>query len=163
MSSNPASRRFPVIACMVVSLLLTIAPLPGWAEAFRPDWVALTMIYWAILLPRTYSVGWGWLAGLILDVAQGTLFGQHAFAICFAVYIAVRFHLQMRVFPLPQMTVTLFAMLSFYQFILFWINGVAGINAPAVTYWGPVISGTVLWPLLSIAYSNIRYKIHSRV
>lgn len=162
-SSNSTSRRRPVIACMIASLILTIAPLPHWADAFRPDWVALTLIYWAILLPRTYSIGSAWLAGLILDVAQGTLFGQHALAICFVVFITVKFHLQMRVFPLAQMTTTIFAMLSLYQFILFWINGVAGINAPAVAYWGPVISGTVLWPLLSMAYSNIQYKAHSRI
>lgn len=163
MSSNRRSRHIPVIACMIVSLILTIAPLPNWADTFRPDWVALTLVYWAIMLPRTYSVGRAWLAGLVLDVAQGTLFGQHALAMCFAVYIAVKFHLQMRVFPLPQMTATIFALLTAYQFILFWINGVAGITAPPVTYWGPVISGTVLWPVLSMVYSNIQYKVHSGI
>jgi rod shape-determining protein MreD len=161
MSSRQPSRRFPVIASIVVSLTLAIAPLPDWAVAYRPDWVALTLIYWSLLLPKTYSVGWAWLAGLVLDIAQGTLFGQHALALCFVIYISVKFHLQIRVFPMLQKTVTVFAILALYQFILFWINGVAGINSPSVTYWGPVLTGTAIWPLLSLLYGNIRYRTRS--
>ena len=161
MPSDRSSRRFPVIGCIIASLMLTIAPIPEWAESYRPDWVALTLIYWSMLLPRAYSVGIAWVVGLIVDVAQGTLFGQHALALCFIVYITAKFHLQMRVFPVSQMTVTVFAMLALYQFILFWINGVAGISAPAVTYWGPVIVGTVIWPLLSTLYGSIGYQARS--
>jgi rod shape-determining protein MreD len=162
MSSDRASRRLPVIACIVASLMLTIAPMPGWAEAFRPDWVPLTLIFWSMLLPRTYSIGWAWVIGLILDVAQGTLFGQHALALSLVIFITVKFHLQIRVFPILQMTATVFALLSLYQFILFWVNGVAGINSPAVTYWGPIVTGTLIWPLLSMVYGNIRYTASSR-
>ena len=158
MSSNSAARRIPILGCIVVSLMLAIAPIPAWADAYRPDWVALTLIYWSMLLPRNYSIGWAWVTGLILDVAKGTLFGKHALALSLVVYITVKFHLQIRVFPVLQMTATVFAMLALYQFILFWINGVAGINSPAVTYWGPVIAGTVAWPVLSMIYANVRYR-----
>jgi rod shape-determining protein MreD len=162
MSSDRASRRLPIISCIVASLMLAIAPMPDWAESFRPDWVPLTLIFWSMLLPRTYGIGWAWIIGLILDVAQGTLFGQHALALTLIIYITVKFHLQIRVFPMLQMTATVFALLALYQFILFWINGVAGINAPAVTYWGPVVGGTLVWPLLSMVYGSIRYGAHSR-
>ncbi len=162
MSSDRASRRLPVLLCIVASLILTIAPAPDWAEAYQPDWVPLTLIYWSMLLPRTYSVGWAWVIGLIVDVAQGTLFGQHALALVLIIYIAVKFHLQIRVFPMLQMTATVFALIALYQFILFWINGVAGINAPAATYWGPVVTSTLIWPLLSMVFGGIRYSIRGR-
>ena len=161
MPSDRASRKLPVIGCIIAALMLTIAPMPEWAQSYRPDWVALTLIYWSMLLPRTYSVGIAWVVGLIVDVAQGTLFGQHALALCFIVYITVKFHLQMRVFPVSQMTATVFAMLALYQFILFWINGVAGINSAAVTYWGPVVAGAAIWPLLSTLYGSIGYRVRS--
>ena len=151
-------RRFPVIACIVAALMLAIAPMPEWASPFRPDWVALTLIYWAMILPRVYSVGTAWIVGIVLDVAQGTLLGQHAIALCFVVYITVKFHLQLRVFPVSQMSATVFAMLAFYQFILFWINGIAGVEAPTVTYWGPVITGAMVWPLISLLYGSVRYS-----
>jgi rod shape-determining protein MreD len=161
MTRDRASRRLPVIACIVAALMLAIAPMPDWASPFRPDWVALTLIYWAMTLPRTYSIGTAWIVGIVLDVAQGTLLGQHAIALCFVAYIAVKFHLQFRVFPTSQMSATVFAILAFYQFILFWVNGVAGVNAPAVTYWGPVITGALIWPLLALVFGSVRYRVRS--
>ena len=161
MSMERASRRLPVIACIVAALMLAIAPMPDWASPFRPDWVALTLIYWAMILPRTYSVGTAWIVGIVMDVAQGTLLGQHAIALCFVVYITVKFHLQFRVFPVSQMSATVFAMLAFYQFILFWINGVAGVTTSAITYWGPVITGALIWPLLTMFFGGRRYRASS--
>jgi rod shape-determining protein MreD len=161
MTAERNSRRLPVIACIVAALMLAIAPMPDWASPFRPDWVVLTLIYWAMIVPRTYSVGTAWIIGIILDVAQGTLLGQHAIALCFVVYITVKFHLQFRVFPVSQMSATVFSMLAFYQFILFWINGIAGVSTSAIIYWGPVITGTLIWPLLTLFFGGVRYRASS--
>jgi len=151
-------RRLPVIVTIVVALMLMVMPLPDRVEAFRPDWVALVLIYWAMMLPRTWSVGSAWITGLVLDVAQGTILGQHALALCLIVFVTVRVHLLMRVFPMSQMTATVFALLALYQFILFWINGVAGIPASAITYWAPVIGGAIMWPAVSIFLSGARMR-----
>jgi rod shape-determining protein MreD len=162
MSNERAPRRLPILLLLVLAFMLTIAPLPQWATEFRPNWVALTLMYWAMTLPNKYSVGTAWVVGLIVDVAQGTLLGQHALALCFVIFVTVKFHLQLRVFPTSQMTATVFALLASYQFILFWINGVAGIHADAVTYWGPVISSTIMWPLLTMVFGQVRYRARSR-
>ena len=158
MSKDRASRPQPIIISIILALMLAIAPIPDWAESFRPDWVTMTLIYWSMTLPRSYGVGWAWVIGLILDVAQGTLLGQHALALSLVIYVTVTFHLQMRQFPTLQLSLTVCALLALYQFILFWINGVAGVNTPAVTYWGPVLSGSLLWPLLTILFGGVRYR-----
>ncbi len=158
MTPDRGTMRLPIITCIIAALMLTIAPMPDWARSFRPDWVALTLIYWAMILPRTYSVGTAWIVGIVLDVAQGTLLGQHAIALCFIIYITVKFHLQFRVFPVSQMSATVFAMLAFYQFILFWINGVAGVTTSATTYWAPVLTGALIWPLLTLFFGGVRYR-----
>ncbi len=161
--SRGASGRLPVIITIIVSIMLMVVPLPEWAQPFRPDWVALTLIYWAMMMPRTWSVGSAWLIGIVVDVAQGTILGQHALALCFIVFVTVRFHLLMRVFPMQQLTATVFALLALYQFILFWINGVAGIEVALSNYWGPVITGTVLWPLVMAFLSGVRMRVqHGR-
>jgi len=149
----------PVIVTIIMALMLMIVPLPDWAENLRPDWVALVLIYWAMMLPRTWSVGSAWLTGLVLDVAQGTILGQHALALCFIVFVTVRVHLLMRVFPMSQMTATVFALLALYQFLLFWINGVAGIPSPAISYWAPVIGGTLMWPVVSLILNGARMRV----
>jgi rod shape-determining protein MreD len=161
MSSDNASRRLPGIITVVIALMLVMVPLPDWGESFRPDWVVLALIYWAMLLPRTWSVGSAWVVGIVIDVAQGTLLGQHALALCFVVFITVRFHLLMRVFPILQLTATVFALLSLYQFLLFWVNGVAGLSAPAIAYWGPVITGTLIWPVAYVFLSGVRFRTRS--
>ncbi|MGI9202848.1 MAG: rod shape-determining protein MreD [Woeseiaceae bacterium] len=158
MSDRRVSRTVPIIISIVVALMLAIAPLPGWAEPYRPDWVALTLIYWSMTLPQTYSVGSAWLVGLVLDVAQGTLLGQHALALSLVIYITVKFHLQFRQFPLLQLSATVFALLALHQFILFWINGVVGVNSPVETYWGPVISSTLIWPVLTMFLAGIHQR-----
>ena len=161
MSNARALRQLPVLVTLLIAFMLMIAPLPAAAEPFRPDWLALVLVFWAMTVPRSYSVGIAWLIGIVLDVAQGTLLGQHALALCVIVYITAKFHLLMRVFPLSQLTATVFALLALYQFLLFWINGVAGVTAPAISYWGPVVSGTIVWPFLSILLSGLRYRVQT--
>jgi rod shape-determining protein MreD len=161
MTRDRASLRMPVIMSFIVGLMLTIMPLPAVLQAFRPDWLAMLVIFWAMQLPRTWSVGSAWFVGIVLDVSQGTLLGQHALALCCVAFITVRFHLLMRVFPVPQLTATVLPILAIYQFLLFWINGVAGIDAPSIVYWGPVISGTILWPVVMVFLSSMRYRTRS--
>ena len=161
MNRDRASRRMPVIMSFIFGLMLTIMPLPDTVAAFRPDWLAMLVIYWAMQLPRTWSVGTAWIVGIVLDASQGTLLGQHALALCCVAFITVRFHLLMRVFPVPQLTVSVFPILAIYQFLLFWINGVAGVDAPSIAYWAPVISGTLMWPVMMAVLSGLRYRTRS--
>jgi rod shape-determining protein MreD len=150
MSRERASRHLPFILTIVAALALTIVPLPRAVEPFRPDWVALTMIFWGFSLPRSYSVGIAWMVGL------------HALALTAVVFMTVRFHLLMRVFPLLQLSATVFALLGLYQFLLFWINGVADVRTSAITYWAPVVSGFLVWPLLYNFLTGIRYRVELR-
>lgn len=159
MSSDRASRHLPVIVTFIVAFMLTMMPLSDTASQFRPDWVALMVIFWAMSLPRSYSVGAAWIIGLFVDVTQGTLLGQHALALCAITFITVKFHLLMRVFPLLQLSATIFALLALYQFLLFWINGVAGVNAATVSYWGPVLTGTIVWPVVYTFLTGVRYRV----
>jgi len=161
MNKSRASRQLPVLMSFVVGLILTIMPLPEAAEAFRPNWLAMLVIFWTMQLPHTWSVGTAWIVGIVLDVSQGTLLGQHALALCCVAFIIVRFHLLMRVFPIPQLTAAVFPILVMYQFLLFWVNGVAGVDASLIVYWGPVISSTILWPVVMIFLSSLRYRTPS--
>ncbi len=158
MSSARAAGRTPVILSLIFGLALTIMPLPDTVAAFRPDWLAMLIIFWSMQLPRTWSVGAAWIVGIVLDVSQGTLLGQHALALCCVAFITVRLHLLMRVFPVPQLTVTVLPILAIYQFLLFWINGVAGVDAPANVYWGPVISSTLIWPIVMLLLSSLVHR-----
>lgn len=159
MSDAVGIERWPVYLCLVAALLLSILPLPSVVEPFRPDWVALTLIYWALAFPRVFGLLTAWVSGLLLDVAQGTLLGQHALALTAMVYFPLRFHLRLRVFPVWQLAATVLALLTLYQFLLFWINGTAGVASEPVDYWGSVITGTLFWPPLMLFFNGVRQQL----
>ena len=80
-----------------VAFMLTIMPLPEWAIEFRPDWVTLTLIYWAMALPTRAGVTIAWLAGLMLDVSHGAILGQNALGLVLVIYIVHIQHQRLRV------------------------------------------------------------------
>ena len=108
--------------------------------------------------PKVTASAAAWIVGLILDVANGALLGQNALAMSAVIYFTVRFHLLFRQFPLPQLIATVFGLLILYQFILFWTNGVAGIDSAMIFYWGPVVSGAIIWPAIAAFLTRIRQR-----
>jgi rod shape-determining protein MreD len=133
---------------LVGVLALSVVPLPASAAPFRPDWVAVLLLYWVLISPRRLGLFTPFWMGLALDALTGALLGQHALALLLIVYLSQRFYLRIRVFPASQLTLTAVALLSFYEFLLFWIDGVAGRTVPLIERWAPVVSGLVLWIVL---------------
>ena len=153
--------RGTMIATLLAGIALTMLPLPDAVEAFRPDWVLMLLIYWAMRMPHRYSVGTAWVAGIIIDVVQGTYLGQHALAMSLIVFLTIKFHLLMRMFPLPQLTLSVVGLVALYQFLLFWINGVAGISAPNSVYWAPVVITFLAWPFVSMFMNGLTMRAQS--
>ncbi|MFQ3362580.1 MAG: rod shape-determining protein MreD, partial [Woeseiaceae bacterium] len=81
--------------------------------------------------------------------SKGSLLGQHALASLLIIFLVTKFHLQLRIFPFLQLTAVVCFLIIIYQFILFWINGVSGISSSFASYLGPIISGTILWPIIA--------------
>ena len=74
----------------------------GVALALRPDFLALVLLYWCIQEPRYVGVGVAWALGLVMDVADATVFGQHALAYAVLAYAAEYFRRRVLRFPLWQ-------------------------------------------------------------
>lgn len=63
---------------LIVAIILTMVPLPVAIDMFRPDWVALVVLYWVIALPHHLNVVSAWIVGLIMDILLGSTLGIHA-------------------------------------------------------------------------------------
>lgn len=138
-----------IFLSLLAGLALAIVPLPSWAIDARPDWVALLVVYWSLALPRKFGIGSAWVAGLALDTLTGTLIGQHALGLALIAFISLKFHLRIRVFPIWQQAMTVFMLLAVNQFVLFWVDGLAGAAGMPPARWQPVVTGTLLWPLIA--------------
>jgi rod shape-determining protein MreD len=80
----------------LAALVATVAPLPDWLELMRPDFVALTVLWFTLLSPRLTGLFYAWGAGLALDAFNGVLLGQHALAMIVIAYVASKLRLQVR-------------------------------------------------------------------
>ena len=139
---------FILFTCLV-GLLLNVTPLSGRVLELRPDFLMLMILYWCIQEPRYMGVGVAWMLGLVMDVADATVFGQHALAYAVLAYAAEYFRRRVLRFPLwqqaPQVAVLLLACSALVLLVRF----VGGSAIPPWTYFGPPVIGALLWPLLS--------------
>lgn len=161
MSARNASA-WPVWLVMLGAAALMSLPLPDTALMFRPAWATMAVIYWTMMWPRRFGMGVAWLVGLALDVLQGDTLGQHALALTIVAYFTLRFHLQIRIFPLWQLTATVFALLALEAFALFWIDGVAGNPPVGLARWTQVLAGAALWPIVMALMDRLRERLERR-
>lgn len=149
-----------IVLSFVVAMMLTAMPLPDWAVNWRPAWVAMVLIYWCMALPERVGIGIGWAMGLLLDVQQGTILGQHALGLAVIAYITIKSHQRMRVFPLIQQALLVCSYLFLLQMFNLWIRGIIGVPPKDWTFWAPPFTSMLIWPWLFIILRDVRRTYH---
>lgn len=147
-----------VTLSLTVALILSVVPVPDWAEQFRPDWVGLVLIYWCLAIPGRIGVGTGFIVGLAQDILYGSLLGQYALSKTIIAFIAVRLHLRVRIFPAWQQAFAVLIMLAIGQLFIIWVRSVIDKPAQGFSYWTPSIVGMVIWPWLFVVLRDIRRR-----
>ncbi|MBM5811258.1 MAG: rod shape-determining protein MreD [Gammaproteobacteria bacterium] len=138
-----------VAVLSLAALIASVVPLPAAVGFLRPDFVALLLLWLVLLAPRHSGLVYAWCMGLLLDAFRGVLLGQHALALVLIAWIALRLRLRVRAFPLLQQTAVVFALLWLNEFVVFWIDGVAGQPVTDWMRWLAVPVGAACWPLLA--------------
>ncbi|WP_292741754.1 rod shape-determining protein MreD, partial [Methylophaga sp. UBA2687] len=137
---------------LLFAILLMLVPLPDTLRYARPEWVAITLIYWAMALPQRVSIGVAWFTGLVMDVVTGGILGIHAFAYALVIYLVGRLHLQIRQYPLWQQAFTILSLVSLVHFIVM-------LSAPITfswNHWLTVLTSTLVWPFVYAVLRKIR-------
>jgi len=160
MITNQHNGGWVIVMSFVIAIMLTIMPLPDWVVNWRPAWVAMVLIYWCMALPNRVGIGIGWMLGLLLDVQQGTVLGQHALGLAVIAYITSISYQRIRVFPLAQQAVIVCIYVLLFQFINIWVRGIMGISSQHWSIWLPAATSMLLWPWLFIILRDIRRKHH---
>lgn len=154
--SGPGQGRLIIVATLAIAMLLTILPMPDWARPFRPQWVSLVLLYWAIALPHRVGVGSGFVAGILLDVLTGTLLGQHALGLSIVTFIAIQLHQRIRVFPFWQQSLGILILLVVEHLLALWVVGATRGVAPGLGYWSVPLIGALLWPWIFVTLRKVR-------
>ena len=133
---------------ILLSIVLTIIPLPDIINSFRLPWLMMTIIYFSIFNVSLIGILSAWLAGLILDLMLGGLMGENAMILSIISYISYRFRFQIRVYPIWQIMVVVLLLLSLGELFSLWIQGVSGIMNPSITDWINILVAVIIWPFL---------------
>jgi rod shape-determining protein MreD len=136
-----------VVLTLGVGFLGNLLPLSGIALVVKPDFLALVLLYWCIREPRMISVGIAWCLGLLMDVADGTVLGQHALAYAVLAYAAEYFRRRVLRFPLWQQAAQVAVLLLFCAGLVLLVRVMGGASLPRWTYAVGPLTGALLWPV----------------
>ena len=139
---------------LVLSLILSVWPLPIWLWWFKPPWVLITLIYWVMFNPKRINVGVAFLLGLLVDGMSDSLLGIHAFAFVCITYLMCDWRRPLRKLSRTQQSIMVFALACAYQFILFVLQAMMGSTPWGWHFWLPSLLTLPLWFLLSPLFSR---------
>lgn len=135
-------------ATLAAAFLLNLLP---WGRAvWIPDFFAVTLVFWNVHQPRKVGMGVAFVFGLLMDVHNGALFGEHALAYTLVAYGAISLHRRIQWFPLGSQAVYVFGLLLVAQLasaaVRLWVGGAypgwwMGLFSSAI--------GAAVWPLLN--------------
>jgi rod shape-determining protein MreD len=145
----------PVLVSFLLAMILTSLPIPETAVMFRPEWLALVLIYWCMATPEKVGIFTGWLIGLILDVMYGSMLGQNALTLSVIAYLVGLLHLRVRMFPLWQQSVMVFFLVLVHLGLNAWIRGITGQFSIVWTYWMPALASALVWPFMFILLRDL--------
>lgn len=137
-----------IAVSLAIALVLNFLP---WSNpAWVPDFVALTLAFWCVRQPRLIGLGAGWLLGLVIDVGNGVLLGQHALAYSLLAFCAVTLSRRILWFPLWGQALHIAALLALAQAVAALVRLAAGADFPGWALAIGPLAGAVLWPLVSV-------------
>lgn len=136
--------------------LLNFLPTAHWPG--MPDWVALTVCFWSIREPRRVGMGGAFVLGLLMDVADGSILGQHCFAYVLLAYGASSLARRILWFPLLQQALHVLPLLIATQAIQAVMRLAVGADWPGIGYFVSPLIATLLWPLLTLVLLLPQYQ-----
>jgi rod shape-determining protein MreD len=147
---QPARGTWVIVATVMLALLLSVAPLPMWAQWGRPEWMAMVLIYWLIALPNRVGIGVAWGCGLLLDIVEGAPLGQNCFSLAVLAYLALILYQRLRMFSPWQQAGVVFILTGLHQLLGNWVQTLYGAVAPDLLFLLPAVISGLLWPWLVV-------------
>ncbi len=150
-----------IIASFIVAALLLVMPLPESLDYYRPEWIALFLIYWVMALPHRVGLLSAWIIGLFVDVLEDSLLGLNALVLALVAYLALSLYRRLRMFTMLQQASTVFILIGLHQLVSFWILTVSEQNtSPNLMFLVSAFSSALIWPLVFYGLRYLRRSLH---
>ena len=137
-----------IVASFFCALVLAVLPMPAWLTWGRPEWVALVLVYWVIALPHRVGLVTALGLGLLLDIVEGAVLGQNAFALVVLALLSLLLYQRLRVFSVIQQSAVVFVLVGINQMICQWVQNLEGAGAITLLFLLPAFSSALVWPFV---------------
>ena len=137
---------------LVLALLahiLTNTVLWGRA-AWAPDLLSVVLVFWTVHQPLRVSIGAAFLSGLMMDVYQGALLGQHAMAYTVLSFFAITVHRRLLWFTVPSQAAQVLPLFLIAHVVELVLRMLAGGKFPGLSMIAAPLLEAALWPLASV-------------
>ena len=141
---NPIFIWFSLLMAMALNML----PWGRWAAV--PDFLAVALVFWNVHQPRRVGVGVAFVFGILIDVHQGALLGQHALAYTLLSFFAITVHRRLLWFTVASQAVQILPLFVAAHAVTLLVRMVSGASFPG---WGLLLAPmleSLLWPLVSV-------------
>lgn len=142
----PASSLFIALS-LLIALLVNLLPLGR--TVWMPDLLALVLVFWSVHQPERIGLGVAFACGLVMDVHQSALLGQHALSYATLSFFAIVVHRRLLWFSLPSQALQLAPLFVGVQLLELVIRLLAGGAFPGWSLLAAPAIETALWPLAS--------------
>jgi rod shape-determining protein MreD len=130
---------------LLLTLALNLVPL-GRVPAM-PDFVAVALVFWNVHQPRRVGVGVAFVLGLLMDVHDGAVLGQHALAYTLLSYLAITVHRRLSGFTTMSQMFQVFPLLFAAHAVSLTVRLFAGGMFPGWSIVLAPVFEALLWPV----------------
>ena len=133
---------------LIVALMIDMVPAGRFAAV--PDALAVVLVFWGVHQPRRVGVLWAFVFGLLIDVHDGALLGQHALAYSGLSFGAIMLHRRLTWFPLGAQAVQVLPLFVSAHALALIVRMLVGGMWPG---WSVLLAPAfeaALWPVASV-------------
>ena len=145
-----------IFATFLIGLILSQIPLPDFLIWYRPEWVALVLIYWVLMVPHRVGLVSAFFMGLLLDIIRGSVLGLNALSLTIIAYLVLLLYKRLRMFPLWQQSMLVMVLVGINQLLFFWMQGITGTTAGGLQFLIPSLISGIFWPWIYVVLHGVR-------
>ncbi len=130
---------------LLLAMALNILPWGRWPGV--PDFLAVAVVFWNVHQPRRVGVGAAFVFGLIMDVHQGALLGQHALSYTLLSFFAITVHRRLLWFTVGSQAVQIVPLFVAAHAVSLLVRMAAGASFPGWSLMLAPVLEALLWPV----------------
>jgi len=137
----------PLFVWFTLAMAFALNIVPLGRNPAMPDFVALVLVFWNVNQPRRVGVGVAFMFGLMMDVHDGAILGQHALAYTLLSFFAITIHRRLRWFTVPSQALQILPLFVAAHAVSFIERMIAGNMLPGWELLLAPLFESLLWPL----------------